>query len=404
MVIYRPHTDLEFPEFILADCRAFGTYVGDDGYCSTTLDYLKKSRPADNSVVAIDDGTIVGTSAWINSSISLPNAALIECGLICFVSVDVNHRRQGILTEMMKHLLLKLDKQPAPLVALWASESNIYGRFGFGVATEEEHISFNRLLVSLLDCNYVANANFLDTAEVVDVAKSLWTYNQCLRPGLPSLSESMWGLYLHKSNVKKGKWSPSFYIKAEDEVGKTGLLAYRTCEGEPNSLMVELIMSSSPSTEQALWKAVLSTDLYENIIVNHVTVDSPFWWMVDNPREITRQKNDALWLRIINVESSLSSRLYKHDGELVILVEDRFLNKSGIYKLSVSNGTGNVSKVKGRPDISMDVRHLSSLFLGGFSFHELWISKKITADDPGKIKLADYIFGVSLKPWCPYEF
>jgi predicted acetyltransferase len=72
--------------------------------------------------------------------------------------------------------------------------------------------------------------------------------------------------------------------------------------------------------------------------------------------------------------------------------------------LSVSNGTGNVSKVKGRPDISMDISHLSSLFLGGFSFYELWISKKITAADPGKIKLADYIFGVTLKPWCPYEF
>lgn len=404
MVIYRPHTDLEFPEFVLAESRAFGDYVDVNGHCSTTMDYLKKSRPADNSVVAIDDGTIVGTSAWINSSISLHNGSLIECGLVCCVTVDVNHRRQGILTEMMKRLLLKLDKQHAPLVALWASEHNIYERFGFGVATEEENISFNRVLVSLLDCNYVAKANFLDSAEVMDVAQSLWTYNQCLRPGLPSLSESMWGLYLHKSNLKKNKWSPSFYIKVEDEIGKTGLLAYRTCEGETNSLMIELLMSSSPSTEQALWKAVLSTDLYENITVNHVTVDSPFWWMVDNPREITRQKKDALWLRIINVESSLSSRLYKHDGELVILVEDRFLNKSGIYKLSVSNGMGNVSKVKGRPDISMDIRHLSSLFLGGFSFYELWISKKIAAADPAKIKLADHVFGVTLKPWCPYEF
>ena len=404
MVIYRPHTDLEFPEFILAESRAFGTHVEDNGQCSATLDYLKKSRPAGNSVVAIDNGAIVGTSAWINASISLSNASPIDCGLICFVSVDVNHRRQGILTEMMKHLLLKLDQQRAPLVALWASEANIYGRFGFGVATEEEHLSFNRLLVNLLDCNYVAKANFLDSDQVVVVAKSLWTYNQRVRSGLPSLSESMWSLYFHKLNVKKGKWSPCFYIKAEDEVGKTGLLAYRTYEGETNSLMVELIMSSSPPTEKALWRAVLSTDLYENIAVNHVTVDSPFWWMVDSPREIIRQKHDALWLRLINVESSLSSRFYKHDGELVILVEDKFLNKSEIYKLSVSNGRGNVSKVKGRSDISMDIRHLSSLFLGGFSFYELWISKKITASDPSKIKLADYIFGVSLKPWCPYEF
>ena len=85
MVIYRPHTDLEFPEFVLAESRAFGDYIDVNGHCSTTMDYLKKSRPADNSVVAIDDGTIVGTSAWINSSISLPNASPIDCGLICFV-------------------------------------------------------------------------------------------------------------------------------------------------------------------------------------------------------------------------------------------------------------------------------------------------------------------------------
>ena len=52
------------------------------------------------------------------------------------VAVAPTHRRRGILRAMMTQHLAEVHEKGEPLAALWASESSIYGRFGYGPASE----------------------------------------------------------------------------------------------------------------------------------------------------------------------------------------------------------------------------------------------------------------------------
>ena len=51
------------------------------------------------------------------------------------VSVASTHRRQGLLTSMMRRQLDDVRAWGEPLAVLTASEPGIYGRFGYGAAT-----------------------------------------------------------------------------------------------------------------------------------------------------------------------------------------------------------------------------------------------------------------------------
>ena len=59
----------------------------------------------------------------------------VPCGGTTIVSVAPTHRRQGLLRAMMRRHLDDVREHEEPIAALWASDSAIYGRFGYGMAT-----------------------------------------------------------------------------------------------------------------------------------------------------------------------------------------------------------------------------------------------------------------------------
>ena len=51
----------------------------------------------------------------------------------------------------------------------------------------------------------------------------------------------------------------------------------------------------------------------------------------------------------------------------------------------------------------MDVRELSSTYLGGITFSELVRAGRIEGD-PDALRRADLMFGWDIDPWCPEVF
>ena len=66
------------------------------------------------------------------------------CGGVSFVAVLPNYRRRGIMSGMLRHLLADIADRGEPLAALFASEPEIYGRFGFGCASEDLRLTIPR--------------------------------------------------------------------------------------------------------------------------------------------------------------------------------------------------------------------------------------------------------------------
>ncbi|MEJ8651077.1 GNAT family N-acetyltransferase [Streptomyces sp. MS1.AVA.3] len=90
-------------------------------------------------VGAYDGEQLAGLAGAHRRTMAVPGSQL-PCAAVDFVSVLPTHRRRGILTSMMDELWRGCAADGRPLACLWASESAIYGRYGFGAATEVHHV------------------------------------------------------------------------------------------------------------------------------------------------------------------------------------------------------------------------------------------------------------------------
>src|ERR687895_2075406 len=81
-----------------------------------------------------DQGRIVGTAAVYSRELTVPGGT-VPVAAVTQVGVLASHRRRGLLTALMRRQLADVRAKGEPVAALWASETAIYGRFGYGLAT-----------------------------------------------------------------------------------------------------------------------------------------------------------------------------------------------------------------------------------------------------------------------------
>ena len=98
---------------------------------------------SDRLLSAYDGGQMVGTTVTSSLEMSIPGGAL-PTGRVDDVGVSPTHRRRGILTRLMTRQLSDIHDRGEPLAMLEASESIIYGRFGFGIGALVEDWSIER--------------------------------------------------------------------------------------------------------------------------------------------------------------------------------------------------------------------------------------------------------------------
>ena len=84
---------------------------------------------------AFADKELVGVCHWFPTRLATPGEPLDAAGVTA-VSVLSNHRRQGHLTRLMQTQLRHAADAGKPVAVLIAAEYPIYGRFGYGPATE----------------------------------------------------------------------------------------------------------------------------------------------------------------------------------------------------------------------------------------------------------------------------
>ena len=81
-----------------------------------------------------DGDRVVATAGIYSRTLTVPGA-VVPCAGITWVTVAPTHRRRGVLTAIMRRQLTEIhEHEREPVAALWASESPIYGRFGYAPA------------------------------------------------------------------------------------------------------------------------------------------------------------------------------------------------------------------------------------------------------------------------------
>ena len=65
----------------------------------------------------------------------MPGPDLLPAAGVTWVSVLPTYRRRGVVSSLMHRQLADVAARGEPLAVLWASESAIYSRFGYGRAS-----------------------------------------------------------------------------------------------------------------------------------------------------------------------------------------------------------------------------------------------------------------------------
>ena len=91
-----------------------------------------------------DPRRLAGVNAAHTFDVPVPGGTLPGAG-VNWVAVHPGDRRRGVATAMLRHHLHEVHRRGVePLSLLFASEAGIYGRYGYGMAATEIHLTLGR--------------------------------------------------------------------------------------------------------------------------------------------------------------------------------------------------------------------------------------------------------------------
>jgi predicted acetyltransferase len=164
-------------------------------------------------------------------------------------------------------------------------------------------------------------------------------------------------------------------------------------------------MASTPSGYAAIWRYVFDIDLAATVEAWGRPADEPLFQLLREPRRLRFGLMDGLWVRLIDIPTSLGARTYARDGRVVLDVSDPFRPANdGRYELVVEDGTGRCEPTDDEPDLAGSVNVLGAVYLGAVSFGQLAEASQVEERREGSVRLADAMFASFPAPWCPWAF
>ncbi|MGY1500179.1 GNAT family N-acetyltransferase [Streptomyces sp. QTS52] len=358
------------------------------------------------------DGRPIGTAATYPFELTLPGETLVPAPGVTAVGVLPSHRRQGVLSAMMRHQLTELRARGDFLSVLLASEALIYGRFGYGPAAYTARLTVprHRAALAVPRARGVADApatgsdngsvEVLRRAECGEILEEVYDRYRRAQPGALSRPHRWWVLRAGQPPISP---APRYVAVHRDSDGVPD--GYASYSVESGTLTVDEIIVTDDAVFTALARFVLEHDLVSKVVFKHVPPEHPLRWQFADFRagEVSGDM-DWLWVRLLDVPRALTARGWFTDGELVLDVDDPFLGEHGRYLLTVRDGKADCVPTDRKPDLSLDVRDLGSVYLGGTAPSTLVRAGHIQAHRPGAATLADALFRADRPPHCLHWF
>ena len=363
----------------------------------------------DRTFGVFDGDDIVGTGAAFSLGVTVPGGAVVPMGGTTVISVQPTHRRRGILRDLMSRHLDEVAERHEPLAGLWASESSIYGRFGYGPATFRHKSELDASKVDFRRDDAKGDVRLLEAEEAVSVVPRLYGAAVSQRAGMLTRSDAWWK-YRVLADVESWRGGKSALRHAVYEVGNeaAGYALYRqkskwedfVSDGEVD--VVEIITSDADA-HQGLWSFLTNIDLFPRVSWWNAPVDDPLSLMITDSRRVRRTVSDALWIRLMDVPTALEARNYEHDGVITFEVGDELEDASTVYRLEVTDGLAGCEVIDGSPDVALTLDVLGHLYLGGGDAVSMAAAGRI-GGDPGAVAELHRIFRTASAPWCPEVF
>lgn len=385
----------QFPEWRRAGGLGFGFHA--------TEEDVALERPLcelDRTFAAFDGRRIVGTTTTRTSELVVPGG-LAPLGFVDDVSVAPTHRRRGIMTRMMRAQLAQMREFGEPLAALHASESLIYERFGFGIATWAERWRIPRDHAKMnTEPNAGGSLEFVEPDEARAELPPLHRRAAAERPGMVMYDDEYWRFALADVEHQRRGASAFFHVACKRDGRVAGMVSYRVRQYGGIVLAIFLI-GEDAEVEAELWRYCFGIDLKTEIQAFNRPTDDPLVWRLEDPRRLERAVHDHTWLRIVDVAAALGERRYGAEGALTIRISDSFCAwNNGVYALETGADGAAVRRLPQSSDaeIALSASDLSAAYLGGATISTLARAGRVEPASPAALAKADAMFAADRAP------
>jgi predicted acetyltransferase len=404
----RPITAEEIPAFVRADSAAYGNQPSD-----ADLAMWRLVLELDRSLAVFEGERIVATAGAVSFDLTLPGLTTLPVAGVTWVGVVPTHRRRGLLTALMRRQLADVRARGEALAVLTASESVIYGRFGYGLATSLLNVEIDRRHSAFARrWDDAGKLSLIDHERAMTLLPALYERVRQRQPGALTRGPEWWRFSMHNPTKPAEGAGARFYVIHEDDAGEVdGAATYRVASHwehglSANTLIVRNLITSSAEARAALWQYCFGLDLVQTIRAIGLPVEEPLRWMLADPRRLrVSSLVDNLWLRVIDVAVALAARRYAVAGGVVLEVSDGFCpENSGRYELEGSPEGASCQRTSRRADVALGVADLGAIYLGGVRLDTLARAGRVRELRAGALARADQLFATDTAPYCDTDF
>jgi predicted acetyltransferase len=354
------------------------------------------------------DGRWVSTCGAYTRVMTVPGGT-VPTAAISLVTVNPGYRRRGLLTQMMTSQLTGLAERGEPVALLWASESAIYGRYGYGPATrvvQLEGSTRRTAFRSDVDLG-PGSVGEVDAAECRRVVEGLHASLLPARPGALDRPPAWWDAVFFDHPSRRHGATAARYALHHDRTGRPdGYLTFRlgaADSGDPDpgqTVRVAVLDSTDIRGHARLWRFVLDLDLVTRF-EGPAAPDEPLRHLVADPASVQSRSVDGTYVRLVDVARALEARRYAVPVDVVLGVRDPLLaHNTGSYRLQGGPDGASVERVGTAADVELDVRELATLYLGGTPATELARAGLLQERAPGAVTALSAAFAWSRLPYC----
>ena len=400
----RPVSPQEWDAVAANDQLAFGDVMPDE-----ILERERQLLPWSRSLGAYDGDDLIAFAAAYDFAMPVPGAVVPHTGGVTWVGVRGTHRRRGVLRALMHRQLADLHELGEPLATLWASESQIYGRFGYGLGSMKYSVTVpRRAELPGAPADASLGLRIVDPKKSFDALEAVATAAPA-RPGFLPRTEAWWNRSTDSPPSSRG--GGKIYCVVAESAGRPRGYALYVPRGKwedtgpAGTVMVREVVAADPAAHAELWRFLLDVDLMATVEYWNLPVDDPLLWWLADPRRPRPTLSDSLYVRLIDVGAALSARRYSTGVDVVIDVSDETCPwNAGRWRLTGDGSGASCTRTEERADLALDARTLGSAYLGGVPLGTLAAAGRVGELTAGAVAATSRAFTAPLAPWCPFIF
>jgi predicted acetyltransferase len=398
------------PAPITADEIAdFRDAVGSAFHNDTAEHHLERLRSVlepERTLVLRDDGRIVAATGIYTRRIGVPGSEVPVAG-VTQVGVRPTHRRRGMLTTLMRRQLADVhDAGDEAIAALWASESVIYGRFGYGAATWCVDLDV-ATREARLRSEPGADVDLLPAPEAVERIRPIHDAARAQRPGMLDRAGSWWDFRIDdpESDRDGAQALRAAVIDGAAYALYAGKLKFEGGQAAGEAIVREVV-ATTPESYAAIWSFLLGLDLVRRVTYDLAPVDEPLPHVLTEARAVKADLyGDALWVRLVDLPRALRERAYAQPFEVVFEVADDVCPwNAGRWALRWDGSTATCAQTAMPAGLELTVAELGAVYLGGTTLDSLARAGRVRELRGGALAAASRAFRGDREPWCPEIF